>query len=187
MQIRVKFQVKPLKAMQQAIPTQVIPVALARGLNKTLQSTQSTAVKAIANNLGVKQQRIRTFLTLSKAWRQRLVATLRAPNKRRLTLLQIDPKARQNARGVAYRTSGKKQQIDHAFIVTMKNGHRGIYNRKKGAKRLPVRELQGASVQQVFRQPTIQAQMKATIDQRWPIVSEQELSFELKRRGYAKS
>ena len=170
--------------MQKNIPQHVIPVALVRSLNKTLQATQSTAVKAIAHNIGVKQKTIRDFLAMTKAQRQRLMAILSAPHKRRLTLLQIDPRASQNARGVAYRAGGQRRQIDHAFIAVMKNGHRGIYARKSGAGRLPIRELQGASMPQVFMQPDIQQQMKTTLGCRWQPILDHELRYELQRRGY---
>src|SRR5689334_5410465 len=103
MNIHVTFDVKQIKKMQKDIPQQVIPVVLARGLNKTLQATHSTAVKAIATNIGVKQRLIKQRLMVNKAHRQKLTALLSASFKRRLTLLEIDPHARQNARGVVYR------------------------------------------------------------------------------------
>ena len=68
----------------------------------------------------------------------------------------------------------------------MKSGHRGMYTRKPGAGRLPIRELQGTSVAHVFMQPDIQTQMKNRIDDRWQPLIDHELHYELQRRGYAK-
>jgi hypothetical protein len=146
MNIHVTFDVKAVQKMQQDIPHKIVPTVLMRSLNKTLQATQSTAIKNMANQSGVKQKILRDFLFLTKAQRQRLTAILSAPHKKRLTLLMIDPHAKQNARGVVYRLDGQRKQMDHAFIAVMRNGHRGIYARKPGAKRLPIRELQGPSV-----------------------------------------
>lgn len=184
MNIHVAFDVKAVNKMQKDMPQQMIPTVLARSLNKTIQTTQSTAVKSIANQTGVKQKMIRDFLVVTKAQKQRLATVLSTPHKKRLTLLMIDPHAKQNARGVVYRMDGQRKQMDHAFIATMKNGHRGIYARKLGEKRLPIRELQGPSVAQVFMQPEIQTKMKNTIDDRWQPLLEHELSYELQRRGY---
>lgn len=186
MNIHVTFDVAAVKNMQRGMKQTIIPTVLMRSLNKTLKATHSTAVKAIANNMGVKQQCIKQRLVVNKAQRQKLTAILSAPDKRRLTVLEIDPHARQNARGVAYRMGGQKKQIDHAFIATMKSGHRGMYTRKPGAGRLPIRELQGTSVAHVFMQPDIQTQMKNRIDDRWQPLIDHELHYELQRRGYAK-
>jgi hypothetical protein len=186
MNVTIKFDVTHVSKMQKEIPQHIIPVALARSLNKTLQATNATAVKAIATNIGMKQKTIRDFLAMTKAQRQRLLAILSAPHKRRLTLLNIDPRASQNARGVAYRGGAQKRQIDHAFIAVMKNGHRGIYARKPGAGRLPIRELQGASIPHVFIQPEIQQQMKTTLACRWQPILDHEVKYELQRRGYTR-
>ena len=62
MNIHVKFDTTVVKRMQQEIPQNIIPTVLMRSLNKTLQATQSTAVKSIATQTGVKQKTIRDFL-----------------------------------------------------------------------------------------------------------------------------
>jgi len=184
--IHVRFDTVAVKHMQQDIPQNIIPTVLMRSLNKTLQTTQSTAIKTMANQTGVKQKILRDFLLMTKAQKQKLTAILSAPHKKRLTLLMIDSHAKQNARGVAYHIGGQRKQLDHAFMATMKNGHRGIYARKSGAKRLPIRELQGPSVAHIFMQPELQILMKSTIDDRWPVLLMHELHYALQRSGYLK-
>jgi hypothetical protein len=186
MNIQVKFDISAVKHMQRDIPQNIIPTVLMRSLNKTLQATQSTAIKNMANQIGVKQKILRDFLSMTKAQKQKLTAILSAPHKKRLTLLMIDSHAKQNARGVAYRIDGQRKQLDHAFIALMKNGHCGIYARKPGVKRLPIRELQGPSVAYLFMQPETQAAMKNTVDDRWPPLLEHELHYALQRGGYLK-
>jgi|GEM_PF-1820105 len=182
--IHVRFDTKAVKHMQRDIPQNIIPTVLMRSLNKTLQATQSTAVKNIAQQTGVKQKIFRDFLVMTKAQKQKLTAILSAPHKKRLTLMLIDPNAKQNARGAVYRIGGQRKQLDHAFMALMKNGHRGIYARKPGAKRLPIRELQGPSVAHIFMQPETQTVMKNTVDDRWPVLLTHELHYALQRGGY---
>lgn len=184
--IRVQWDTVAVKNMQREIPQTLLPTVLMRAVNKTLQATQSAVVKHLAQQTGAKQRLLRDDLVMTKAQRQRLTATLSVRHSKRFTLGMLDPQAKPNARGVAYRIQGQRKQLDHAFITTMKNGHRGIYARKPGAKRLPIRELQGPSVAHLFRQPDTQKIMKAKIEARWPVLFTHELRYALQRGGYLK-
>lgn len=57
---------------------------------------------------------------------------------------------RQLKRGVKYRIGREGFKIiEHAFIATMKSGHRGVFKRV-GPERLPIQELRGPSIWQVI-------------------------------------
>lgn len=183
MDIAVRFETEKLLCVLQALPKTALPLATARALNKTAASSQSVAVKAIAKEIGITQRAVRSQLWIRKASARCLTAVMGAAKGKRLPLIQIDPKAKQNAVGVRYRGGGNlRRLIPHAFLATMPSGHRGIYVRKPGAGRLPIHELQGPSIAYVFQQLKVLESMHQTVLTRWPVVCEQELRFELQRR-----
>ncbi len=86
---------------------------------------------------------------------------------KRLTIIKIDPRAKQTTQGVSYRGENSQRQfIPHAFIATLKSGHRGVFKRL-GKSRLPICELQGVSIQKIFLKPFVQAVMEAQAKNRW--------------------
>lgn len=58
--------------------------------------------------------------------------------------------SRGQGRGVSYRLPGGRGRDPHAFIATMQSGHRGVF-RRTGKGRLPVIQLHGPSLVNVFR------------------------------------
>ena len=187
MEVNVRIDVKNVEKMLADFPANIIPPAIARALNKTIQSAKSTATKSIAANIGIKQQDVRSVLDIDKANRNNLTAILKASSKRRLPVIKIDPRATQDESGVSYKgQDGQIRHIDHAFIATMRSGHRGVFKRKPDAKRLPIIELQGPSIQKVFVNHAIQEAIKSAIDARWQPNLDHEVWFELQRRGYTK-
>lgn len=185
MNLTIQMDMKPVSHMMKHISKQILPVATARALNKTVQAGQTVAVKQIAKHIGVKQTLVRKALHLTKAWRSKHVAVLNVISKKRLTLLQIDPNAKQNSQGVKYRSSMGSKLLPHTFIATMKSGHRGIYARL-GSKRLPIVELQGPSIAHVFMQPTIQTAIHQIVAERWPTNMTHEIQFALQRKGFTR-
>lgn len=184
MQIKIQFDPKSVVKLLQDVPKNVIPIATARALNKTTQSVQSVAVKTIAADIGVTQSLVRKSLNIEKANRTRLVACLSVIGLQRLPIIKIDPSAKKTAQGVSYRgEGGQRKFIPHAFVATMKSGHRGVFKRL-GKSRLPICELQGVSVQKIFLKPFVRAVMEAQAKNRWGDYLLHELKFELQRRNY---
>jgi hypothetical protein len=184
MNIHVRFDIDQAKAMLSSLQKQVLPLAASRAINKTSQSTRSTAVKLIANDMGIKQKDIRSSITLLKATRIKLQAVVQARGKR-LPIIKLDPHALQNNVGVTYKgQDGQRKQIAGAFIAAMKTGHRGVYKRAPGVKRLPIMELHGPSIPHVFCQAKITQALEETVNTRWPVNFQHEVQFELQRLGY---
>jgi hypothetical protein len=184
MKIDVRFDVNQAKAMLHGLQKQVIPLATSRAINKTSQAAKSAAVKLIAKDMGIKQKDVRTSITLLKASRIKLQAVVQARGKR-LPIIKLDPHATQSNIGVTYKAqNGQRKQIAGAFIATMKTGHRGVYKRVPGAKRLPIMELHGPSIPHVFCQAKITQSLEETVNTRWSVIFEHEIQFELQRRGY---
>ena len=115
-----------------------------------------------------------------------MIAYLLVIGLQRLPIIKIDPRAKQTAQGVSYRgEGGQRKFIPHAFVATLKSGHRGVFKRV-GKSRLPICELQGVSVQKIFLKPFVQAVMEAQAKNRWADYLLHELEFEINRRGYRK-
>lgn len=147
--------------------------ATVRALNRSIKSGQSVMTKEIAGDTGLKQKDVREALSLREATASRPEASLGATVKR-LKLIKFGAKgqtpSRGRGRGVTYRLKGGKGRVETAFIATMKSGHTGVFRRVgaivKGAagptasgrrshgawsNNLPIIELQGPSIGQVFR------------------------------------
>lgn len=140
------------------------PVAQARALNRSIASANVAMVRAVAADLGVKQgavkDRVRTELATPERLRARIYA-----NAKRLPLIEFGAKgpepSRGRGRGVTVKSAGGRKTIPNAFIAKMKSGHRGVFQRVDGSSgrrgpaphrsQLPIRELFGPSIWQVFK------------------------------------
>lgn len=127
------------------------PVALMRALNRGITGARTVMVREIARDTGMKSKDVRDALTMRLATPDRLQTRLAASLKR---VPLIDFKGKSLATGVSFRTRGAKRggvtvRLPSAFIATMSNSHRGIFKRR-GRKRLPIKELFGPSLGHVF-------------------------------------
>lgn len=140
------------------------PLAQMRALNRAIGSANVAMVRVIAGDVGVKQgvvrDRIRTELATPARLRARLYA-----NAKRIPLIDLGAKgpepSRGRGRGVTVKSASGRKPIPNAFIATMRSGHRGVFQRVAGSSgrrgpapnrsQLPIRELFGPSIWQVFR------------------------------------
>jgi hypothetical protein len=127
------------------------PQAITRALNRAITSARVVMVREVARDLGIKQATVRDRMSVEQAKpgteRARLSASLK-----RIPLIEFNARgpepSRGKGRGVAYRLGGAKR-LPHAFIATMRSGHRGVFERV-GTRRLPIHELKGPSIGHVF-------------------------------------
>lgn len=178
----IRADIRGIERMLGNLAREVLPKAATRAVNKTLRPVQSTAVKAIAKDLGVKQKFVRKATRVKRANFSNLNGFVEATGKR-LPIIQIDPRAKQNASGVSYKSQGQRKQIPHAFLVRTKSGHEGVFKRV-GNPRLPISELRGPSIPKVFLENVIIKAMDNTANVRWLKNFNHEVNFELMRRGY---
>lgn len=141
-----------------------LPKVVSRALNKTIASAQTDMKREIAQDIGIKVGVVAKNLKISKASTSNLVAKLRAFGKR-IPLIQLGAKgpipSRGKGHGVTYRLGGKTRRIPSAFIATVGKGeHKGVFKRAT-TKRLPIRELFGPSIAQVFSKKLPSVQKKA--------------------------
>lgn len=136
-----------VKAGLEALGTEA-PRASMRAINRTLESVNTQAVRAIADDLGIAQKGVRAALKIYRASTTSLRGSLQGTGKR---IPLMDFAARQTKQGVTYRMAGVRRRIPSGFIATMRSGHKGVFTRAPGAKRLPIVEKFGPSVPYIFR------------------------------------
>ena len=129
------------------------PQAIARALNRAITSARVVMRRAMATDLGLKQGAVDKQFFVLNARPDKLKASLEVRGKR-IPLIEFGARgpepSRGKGRGVTARLPGGKGRYPHAFIATMRSGHRGVFQRVRGT-RLPIVELRGPSLPRVFR------------------------------------
>lgn len=119
-----------------------LPRVVSRGINKTLQSARTQAIRKLAARSNLRQNIVRRAITITKANYNRWVGNLRLGG-RRIPLIAFN--ARQTRTGVSYKITDTRRTAPGAFIAVMPSGHRGVF-RRSGSHRLPIYELFGPSI-----------------------------------------
>jgi hypothetical protein len=161
--------------------------AIVRALNKTANQARTAAsVEVRAAGYNIKSSAIKKSFVISRASAGRLVVVLKATGR---PIGLVNYGARQTKAGVSVQVKTGRLLLRHAFIATMPNGHRGVYQRmgsdhkkvvRNGVKRrtgLPIKELYGPSIPQSLANAAVEAALMAKIRQRFPAVLKQELAF----------
>jgi hypothetical protein len=149
------------------------PRAIVRSLNRTLQATQTRALRELAADTGLTQKVIRRSLAAQRATFGRQEALLQVTG-RRIPLVAFGARgpepSRGRGRGVTHRLRDGTSPIKDAFFATMQSGHRGVFKRigtaerrSRGAwsKNLPIVELHGPSLPGVVSKPELLEPMLA--------------------------
>jgi hypothetical protein len=141
--VRVEIDDKALRAILDAIQPPAINDVAARALNQTARDAEDEAVRILAPMMGLPAEAIDTAFQVTPATAGRLQASLVAAGKA-IKMIEFHPRGSRQE-GVVLHMAGKDEHYTHAFIVTVRHGHTGVFERK-GHARLPIRELYGPSV-----------------------------------------
>ena len=114
-----------------------VRIAAVRALNKTARWMRTRLAREVAQSLKVRVGPIRNGLILLRARASHPESGVALGKSAGVIKAAELGTPRQNRRG----TRVGKRQFDSAFIATMPSGHRGVF-RRKGASRLPIREVQ---------------------------------------------
>ncbi len=119
---------------------------MARVLNRTSTTVKTAMSRMVRQELNLRAKDINALVRVQRASRQSHVVTITVLGR---SVPLIDYAARQTARGVTVKVKrqGGRKLVEGAFIATMRSGHRGVFKRK-GARRLPIRELFSTAVVQ---------------------------------------
>ncbi len=168
-------QFAELEKTLKAYPRGVAKVT-SRAVNKVATSSRQEIATEVRKHLSIKAGDLKKRnITLRKASFSKLSATIGIKGGR-ISLAKLS--AKQTRRGVTYKIGkvGSRKLAERAFIATMKSGHKGVYKRVSAmqeqqnnerskwfmppwapaysagqSKRLPITELKGPSVPQVFQ------------------------------------
>lgn len=161
--------------------------AVVRALNKTAQQARTAASQEVrAAGYNIKASAIKSSFAITKAAKGRLVVVLKATGR---PIALINYGARQTKSGVSVQVKAGRTILRHAFIASMPNGHRGVYERIGNTHRkvirngkavrtaLPIKELFGPSIPQSLANATVEAAIMAKIKQKFPEILRRELAF----------
>ena len=159
----------------------IVPAARVSALNKVTAKIRTASYRDAAKAIGIPQRllrgsrakRIPARMILRRAHRRREAALLIV-----LTLPVAAAKAgkpRQTRKGTRV---GRRHQFPHAFVATVPSGT-GVFRRKPGAARLPIKEVTIPLSPMLER--AIEKNLKAMGQREWPRIFERELAFRLRR------
>jgi len=152
MSLTVEVDSKRVNAALDAAPKKT-GIGLLRALKRGTKAAGTLANRVVSKDMGIKVSDVRARIRLENPNAQTLSGKLHASLKR-IPLIKFGARgpepSRGRGRGVTYKGKGGRSRHPHAFIATMPGGTRGVFERKEGAGRLPVRQLYGASIGRVF-------------------------------------
>jgi Prophage minor tail protein Z (GPZ) len=166
--------------------------AIVRAVNKTAMQARTQAVREVRIvGYNIKASTVRKAITLYRARGDDPVARLRA---RGLPIPLIEYGAKQTKGGVSVRVKSGRRTLRHAFIATMKSGHKGVFVREgKGHKRvtkkgrsymsgLPIKELYGPSIPDSLSNEAVEKTLAKFIADKYPAILEHELAWLASKR-----
>lgn len=165
--------------------------AITRTINKTALQGKTQAGREIRDRYQISTRVIGRSISIQRAGRGVLQATIKVEGK---PLPLIAFQAKKDPRGVAVNIKGRRVVVPHAFIATLKSGHKGVFARggykgsfekngkqfgrfQFGKKRFPIGELFTASLPQGFNNKVVKAAVVKRITDQFPVVLAQEIAY----------
>lgn len=161
--------------------------AIMRALNKTAQQARTGASRDVrAAGYNIKASAIKRSFTIDRATPSKLSVTLRATGA---PIGLINYGAVQTKKGVTVRVKNGRKTLKHAFIATMPNGHKGVFERvgtghKKVTKDgraymsgLPIRELFGPAIPDALSNDVVQKALAQFIADKYPAILAHEVEW----------
>lgn len=191
LKLSVKSDVKGIAAgLQRYVGEQ--QKAVVRALNKTAMQARTAASQEVRGaGYNIKSSAIKQSFAIERAKPGRLVVTLKSTGR---PIALINYGARQGKSGVSVQVKAGRQILRHAFIATMQNGHRGVFQRagnghkkvvRNGKVRrvgLPIKELFGPSIPQSLTNDAVQKALMKKIREKFPQILKHELAFIASKR-----
>ncbi|WP_080433550.1 phage tail protein [Burkholderia ubonensis] len=166
--------------------------AVVRALNKTAMQARTAAAQEVRSaGYNIKSSAIKSSFMVQKASRGNLVAVLKSTGR---PVALINYSARQGKGGVSVQVKAGRTALRHAFIATMRNGHKGVFERtgkthKKVMRNgkvvrtgLPIKELFGPSIPQSLANDAVQKALMKKIREKFPQILKHELAFIASKR-----
>lgn len=152
--------------------------AASRALNRTATTVRAEAARMIGHDYNMKISAAKGQMEIRRATKNDLRAAVQVSG-RPIPLIEFD--ARQVRAGVSVKVKGTRKVVSHAFIATMKTGHKGVYVRigPPGdlAPRLPIKQLYSLSLPVAFTQKQIVDALLTVATERFAETMAQEVRF----------
>lgn len=183
------FEIASLQARLATFGGNVRARAMGRGLAKVAKQGATVAKTNIAKEYNVKAAEVADRLSV-KASNNGMTATISAKAKKvgssgksRIPLIKFGATGGKKG-GVKFKIlrGGTSGRLTHAFIATMKSGHRGVYQRMLGSKKIV--EVMGIDVPVMFAGRRVKPLVLKRINEVSAKVVSHELQFELRRMGF---
>jgi hypothetical protein len=173
--ISIESGLKQFQKQLNALEREAYPKAVARTLNRVAGSTKSASAKHIAPLMNTKQSDIKRRMIDDKAYPKKLWASIIASGN---ALKLIAFKARQTSKGVVAKAWGTNKLYKHTFIAPVKRGssNEAVYVRKSSHS-LPVKQLWGPGIAQLFKKKENIAIMQDTVSMRLPIEFKKNIQY----------
>ena len=139
------------------------PRMASAALNRTAKGVATEWKKAVSEDIGIKQSAVAKQMKVRKSKATTLQASVSVKD-RRIPLIELGARGKEpsrgKGRGVTYKILGRRRRRRHAFIATMRSGHRGVFKRTSKRRR-PITELHGPSIHRVFHKHLPKARARA--------------------------
>src|SRR6056297_2022745 len=169
-----KLDVERLKADLRHIKDGM-PISVMRSINRTLPGIRTDMVAIARREYTVKAKAARKNIDIRKASKSRLSGGVTSVGKP-IPLINFDvrPNRPSPKRKIPYTVEvirGQRKEIGGGgFVAVMNSGHKGVFWRaKKGEKkvgRLPIHELSGPRIEDLYARPEITAEIERKADER---------------------
>ena len=190
-----------LDAARRALGNDIVNQAMTSALNKLATKASTAASRAIRDKYAIKAKDLRKRGTHNR----RGLSIIRARRGRDMAIIlstgtalplinfRVSPKtpekdlSRKHRKGIRYRVVKAKQvRVRKAFVARMRSGHIGVFERTSN-KRLPIRELFGPSIPQMFREQNTLSALARTITESAPGIIAHEIRFRAERAARRRS
>lgn len=191
LRVDIRHNISAASAMLTKLSRDMGEKAVTRAINKTAQQAKTQAAREIKDKYQISTRVISRSLLIRRASRNMMQAVIQAEGKP-LPLIAFN--VRKDARGVSVQIKGRRVTVPHAFIATMKSGHKGVFARggykgsfdrngqqfgrfQFGRKRFPIGELFTFSVPQGFSNKAVRDAVVRRVNEQFPKVLAQEINF----------
>lgn len=186
--VSVERDLKQLRRGLRGLEKQALPKATVRTLNRVAGGAKTASARVITPQMGSRQAGVKRRIKTLRATPKRLWADLVA-NAKPLRLIEFvvgSKKPTQQKGGkrgpVKAKAWGKTKTYAQAFIAPQKKGSKQttVYVRKSG-KRLPVKQLFGPGIMQLFKQRENERVMEQAVTERFPKEFKRNLEYYISR------
>jgi len=163
------------------------PPLVARALTRSARGVVTDASRETRKVYNVRSMDVRKSFSVVPANRSNLTASASSGGQR-ISLLHFGarprkPGGRRPKRGVSVNVMSGRKTIPGSFVARMPNGGIGVFRRKQGAGRLPIRKLTGPSVPHMLDHEDVQPNLEAGIGERFNTTLDHELDRYFKKKG----